>query len=108
MLKVERKKGKAEDIEGWLKEVRKSHPNGYKWLVLREFSGIQLFEIPMGHPADLPDPVVPGALIEGVAPVNSHGFPSVEITIWGRGSMQTVTVDPHAKVVVFEVEKVDV
>lgn len=96
--KVNRTTGQAEEVPGWLSDMRAT--NSQLALVLRQVGGIKLdFD---EHPdAQLPLPV-PGALIEGArfATIDG-GFSVVELTLWARDEMITLQVGQQTEVLVY-------
>lgn len=98
---VERFEGLATDLSDWIVKVREAGG----WLVLREFAGI-VVDSP-ARPEDQLPSMVPGVAVESVAVLTSDkaefGFPFVELTVWGRGSMQVLRVDLDEPVVAFAV-----
>lgn len=103
-INANRTSGHAEEIPGWLSDMRWSNPN--LALLLREVGGIQLnFE---EHPdSQLPLPV-PGVLIEGARFVTTDGgFSVVELTLWASGEMVTLQVGQLTDVVVYGYEVVE-
>lgn len=104
--KVTQVDGKASDLLGWIETVRKEYPNGYGYYTLREFDRVQL-DLPVS-PADMPEEVpAPGLLVEGVRVTEAKDMDMsmVEVTVWGWGEMQVLSLSPDTKIVTFKVEE---
>jgi hypothetical protein len=102
MYKTVRKVGQAAQLEGWIRDSRRRHPNpnGFGWVSLREFNGVKLMGGVDG---------APGVVVEGVRMRHPEDpvLIAVEVTFWGESEMHELLVAPDVAVVVFDVEQVD-